>query len=139
MYLAIDPGQTTGYALFDENGDSRFMGKIKGEDKFLDELELIVSANQITTIILEAYRNRPGLKNSHNNWSKNETSQHIGAIKRIARKAKVEVVEQEPSPCLPIGLKFLGMSDVYRDKHVPDEVSALAHGTYYLRKNKILK
>ena len=138
MYLAIDPGKTTGYALFDDRGVVKFMGKITGEDKFLDELESMVSAQQISVLIVEIYRNRPGKKNIHNNWSKNETSQHIGAIKRIARKAGIEVVEQEPSPALPIGLRFIGMHETYINKHVPDEVSALAHGTYYLRQKKIL-
>lgn len=136
MYLAIDPGKTTGYALFDSNGIVKFMGKIKGEDKFLDELESVVAAQQINVMIIETYRNRPGT--THSNWSKNETSQHIGAIKRIARKAGIKVVEQEPSPCLVIGLKFIGMSEQYKGKHVPDEVSALAHGTYYLRQHKVI-
>lgn len=136
MYLAIDPGKNTGYALFDDKGLSKYMGVIKGEDKFLDELELMVTSQPVKIIILEAFRNRPGT--AHSNWSKNETSQHIGAIKRIARKAGITIVEQEPSPCLVIGLKFLGLGETYKGKHVPDEVSALAHGTYYLRKNGIL-
>lgn len=136
VYLAIDPGQTTGYAMFNAQGIVTFMGKIKGEDKFLDELELLVQTRPgLKTIIMETYRNRPGATNA---WSKGATQQHIGAIKRIARKAGVKVVEQEPSPALVIGLKFIGMSETYKNKHVPDEVSALAHGTYYLRKNKIL-
>ena len=137
MYLAIDPGKTTGYAYFDEEGKLLMSGKVTGEDTFLDQLELLVP--NIKVIIMEAYRNRPGKANVHNNWSKNETSQHIGAIKRIARKAGIEVVEQEPSPCLAIGLKFIGMGEKYAGKHVPDDISAQAHGTYYLRQKKILK
>lgn len=137
-YLSIDPGGTTGFALFDSAGMLVKMGKIKGGDKFLDQLEEMVKEYEFITWILEAYRNRPGT--THSNWSKNETSQHIGAIKRIARKAGIPVHEQEPSPCLPIGLKFLGMGSTYKkDEHVPDDVSALAHGTYYLRKNRIQK
>ena len=139
VYLAIDPGKTTGYALFNDHGVVTFMGKITGEDKFLDELELLVDTRkQLKVLIIETYRNRPGPKNQHNTWSTNATSQTIGAIKRIARKAGLEIVEQEPSPCLVIGLRFLGMSQTYKGKHVPDDVSALAHGTYYLRKKKIL-
>lgn len=136
VYIAIDPGKTTGYALFDSSGIVTFTGKITGEDKFLDELETLVAAGNIKVMIIEIYRNRPHMK--HNNWSKNETSQIIGATKRIARKAGIKVVEQEPSPALAIGLKFLGISHVYAGKHVPDDVAALAHGTYYLRQQKVL-
>ena len=57
MYLAIDPGKTTGYAMFDDNGVVTFMGKITGEDKFLDQLEELVSSRMIQVIILEEYRN----------------------------------------------------------------------------------
>lgn len=138
MYLAIDPGKTTGFAHFDPNSEIVINDKIKGEDAFLDFLEKYLEVHEIKVFIVEAYRNRPGPANKHNVWSKNETSQHIGAIKRIARKAGITVVEQEPSPCLAIGLKFLDMDNRYKGKHVPDEISALAHGTYYLKKNGIL-
>lgn len=112
------------------------MGKIKGEDRFLDQLEQLVDSYEIKVAIVEEYRNRPNMK--HNLRSTNTTSQHIGAIKRILRKKKIEIVEQAASPCLVIGLKFLGVGHLYVNKHVPDDVSALAHGTYYLRKMKIL-
>lgn len=138
MYIAVDPGLTTGYALFDSKGLSTFIGKIKGEDKFLDEFEALVATGDFKVLIIEIYRNRPGPKGRHNTWSDNKTSQIIGAAKRIARKAGLEIVEQEPSPCLAIGLKFLGVSHLYVNKHVPDEISALAHGTYYLRQQKVL-
>lgn len=136
MYIAIDPGKTTGYAMFDDNGVVVFFGKIEGEDKFLDQLEELVESRDIKVAIVEEYRNRPNMK--HNLRSTNVTSQHIGAITRILRKAKIKIVIQPASPCLSIGLKFLGVSENYINKHVPDEVSALAHGTYYLRKQKIL-
>jgi hypothetical protein len=136
VYIAIDPGKTTGYALFNEQGLSTFIGKITGEDKFLDELESLVAGGSIKIMIIEGYRNRPNM--IHNMRSTNPTSQHIGAIKRIARKAGITVVEQAASPALAIGLKFLGVAHLYVNKHVPDEVSALAHGTYYLRQQKVL-
>lgn len=132
MYLAIDPGKRTGFALFNEKGDCTKFFKIEGEDKALDFLEEVDGVQQV---VLETYRNRPGAVNS---WSTGPTQQHIGAIKRIARKRHWKVHEQEPSPCLAIGLKYLGMAHMYpKGVHVPDEVSALAHGEYYLRKAKV--
>lgn len=132
-YLAIDPGQTnTGWATFDEDGKFEEWGIIKGQDRFLDWLEEQAPG----MVILERYRNRGGFVNS---FSDMPTSQHIGAILRVCRKKKIPYILQDPSPALAIGLRFLGMHEMYVGKHVPDNVSAAAHGTYYLRKNKVLK
>ena len=136
MYIAVDPGETTGYALFNSDGAVTEKGKIRGEDPFLDKFEEIAATGTYKVLIIEAYRSRPGAINA---WSKNKTSQTIGAVKRIARKAGMKIVEQEPNPGLVIGLKFLGVSHLYpKGKHVPDDISALAHGTYYLRQQKVL-
>lgn len=133
-YMALDPGKRTGWATWDEEGNLMNYGAIVGEDTFLDWLE----AHQAPRlVILEAYRNRPGT--AVNAWSKGTVQQHIGAIKRILRKKKIAIVEQDPSPCLVQGLRFLGVWEAYKGRHVPDEISALAHGTYYLRKNRIQK
>lgn len=129
-YLAIDPGDNTGWAAWDEHGNLINCGTVRGQDAFLDWLE----EQNPSEVILEAYRNRPGAVNA---WDKGPTQQLIGAIKRILRKKSIPVHEQDPSPCLSIGLKFLGVSKQYEGKHVPDQISALAHGTYYLRKNRI--
>jgi hypothetical protein len=131
-YIAIDPGKTTGYAVFNASGFLIDMGKTTGEDKFLDWLE----EQDCKIVIIEQYRNRGGFTNS---FSDMPTSQHIGAISRIARKKKWVIVLQEPSPALVQGLRFIGMYTKYKGKHCPDDISALAHGTYYLRKNRILK
>jgi hypothetical protein len=137
-YLAIDPGKTTGWARFDSEGKLTAFGKIKGEDKFLDWLE---EENGIEVAVIEQYRNRPGTQ--INTWSTGPTQQHIGAIRRVCRKRGWTVHFQEPSPCLDIGLRFLGLRDTYKgrdwQKHVPDDVAALAHGTYFLRKAGIQK
>lgn len=134
-YLALDPGEKrVGWAAFDEEGRTLNFGTYNNEDKMLDWLESDEVNPEV--IIVESYRARPGLPNA---WSRLPTVQQIGAIKRIARKKKIKVVEQDPSPCLSMGLRFLGMYQTYQGKHVPDQVSALAHGTYYLRKNRIQK
>ncbi len=126
-YIAIDPGDNIGWATFDEQGKFIAFGEIKGHDNFLDWLE---EQEGCITFIVESYRARPGATNS---WSRLPTIQLIGAIKRIAKKKKIKVVEQDPSPALSIGLRFIKMHTTYRGKHVPDRVSALAHGVYYLK------
>jgi len=130
-YLAIDPGSSrTGWAAAGEDGTVLGNGVIVGEDEFLDWLE----EQEFKVAIVETYRNRG---NRHDSWSKMPVSQHVGAIKRILRKAKAEIVEQEPSPALATGLRFLGRANEFKGKHVPDEISATAHLVFYLRLHRI--
>lgn len=135
IYLAIDPGQAnTGWAKWDKDGTIIGAGIIKGQDRFLDWLEALVFEAEILTAIVEQYRNRGG---AVNNMSTMPTSQHIGAIARVLRKQRVPIVFQDPSPALSIGLRFLRVHAAYVGKHVPDNISATAHGEYWLRKNGV--
>lgn len=131
-YLAIDPGKRTGYARFDAQGTPIECRAIQGVDNFLDWLE----EQETEVVVIERYRSRPGAINA---WSDGPTQQLIGAIKRIARKSEWQIVEQDPSPALAIGLRYIGMATAYKGKHVPDEISALAHGEYYLVSKGIKK
>lgn len=137
-YLAIDPGErTSGWARFGEDGETTGFGAIKGIDEFLDWLE---DQPAPRVLIMENYRVNPAISHA---FSKVRTVEVIGGIKRYCRKHSVELVEQR-NVVLPIGLRYLGMYEVYyrgtkRIKHVDDEISALAHGEYYLVKNKIKK
>lgn len=138
-FLAIDPGNSTGWALFDNAGETVEIGKIKGHDNFLDWLE----EQSPLKIILENYKvGRSGGSQFTNSFSDVPTLQLIGAIKRVAKKAKIEVIEQTPND-MYMGLRYLGLWQVYRGgktkQHVPDDVSALAHGRYYLVKTGIAK
>lgn len=131
-YISVDPGQTTGWAKWNEEGEIVSYGKMKQEE-FFNWFE----NQKFKWLIIEIYRNRPGATNA---WSKGETQQHIGVCKRHAAKIHARVVEQDPSPCLAIGLRFLGVHEMYVDskgklQHVPDDISAMAHGEYYMRKH----
>lgn len=126
-YISVDPGLNTGWAKWNEDGEIMSYGKLKQEE-FFNWFE----TQRFKWLIIEIYRNRPGATNA---WSKGETQQHIGVCKRHANKIGARVVEQDPSPCLAIGLRFLGLHDMYQGKHVPDEISAMAHGEYYMRKH----
>lgn len=131
FFLAVDPGKSTGWASYTENGTLIDLGKITPEDKFLDWLE----SQTPRIVIIETYRNRPGFTNS---WSTGPTQQMIGAIKRILRKKHVKIVEQEPSPCLAIGCKWAGIPNK-KGQHLDDSMSAHAHGTYYLINSGVKK
>lgn len=137
-YISLDPGEKrVGWAGFNAEGLPEKYGVFRDEDEMLDWLE----EQDPQMIIVESYRARPGATNA---WGRLPTVQQIGAIKRIARKKKIPVIEQDPNPGLVMGLRFLGVFHMYTSEkgkllHVPDEISALAHGTYYLRKQRIQK
>lgn len=136
-YLAIDPGKNTGFAWFDQEGQAIDNGEITGHNEFMDWLE---AGPVPAMIIYETYRNRPWEK--ANLWADNETSQLIGMILRYIHKNNVKVETSEPAN-LYIGLRFLNMYEPYAKKpgkarrHVPNRLSALAHGVYVLTKRRI--
>jgi hypothetical protein len=140
-YLSIDPGEkTSGWAAFDKEGKELEFGKITGgPEAFMDWLESLVP--RPTEIIYENYRVSPTLNHG---FSKVVTIQLIGMIKRYAHTRKI-LLHEQPNTVLKIGLKYIGFYLMYYDasgkkkKHVDDEISAYAHGVYYLQKKGIRK
>jgi hypothetical protein len=131
MYLGIDPGGTTGYAIFDEVGDVIDFGDIPDTeiDDWLDALDY-----EIETVIIEEYRVYPHIPQV---YSKMETPQTIARVKSWAHKAKVKVVEQ-PAQLTQIGYKYLGLKKPKKkaDTHKWD---AVAIGVYWLQRRGIRK
>lgn len=140
-FLAIDPGEkSTGWAAFKENGDDIAIGRItEGPDNFMDWLESLDPAP--SEIIYENYRVSPTINHG---FSKVITAQLIGMIKRFAKKSKIPLHEQS-NTVLKVGLKYIGCYRMYynsrgqKTKHVDDQISALAHGVYFLQKKGIRK
>lgn len=140
-FLSIDPGErTTGWAAFDAAGAELEFGKITGgPDEFMDWLESLVPTPK--EIIYENYRVSPTINHG---FSKVVTIQLIGMIKRYAHTRKI-LLHEQPNTVLKIGLKWVGFYNTYYDskgkkkKHVDDQISAYAHGVYYLQKKGIRK
>lgn len=140
-YLSIDPGEkTSGWAAFDSEGRELELGKVTGgPDEFMDWLESLVPTP--SEIIYENYRVSPTINHG---FSKVVTVQLIGMIKRFAHKNRIPLHEQ-PNTVLKIGLKYVGFYSTYykpngeKKKHVDDQVSAFAHGVYYLQRRGIRK
>jgi hypothetical protein len=141
-YLAIDPGEKrVGWASFKEDGTETGMGTIIGDpDTFMDWLESLDPAPK--EIIYENYRVNPTINHG---FSKVVTIQLIGMIKRYAKHREIVLHEQDNTR-LPIGLRYIGMFGMYYDvrtkkrtKHVDDQISAYAHGVYYLQTQGIRK
>lgn len=140
-WLSIDPGErNTGWAAFKKDGSDIEFGTIRnGLDGVLEWIENLDPKPQ--RIIYENYRINPTI--SHG-FSKVLTVQVIGVIKSYAKRNKIPLHEQ-PNTVLKIGLKYIGCYGMYytprgkRIKHVDDEISAWAHGVYYLQSHHIRK
>lgn len=134
MYLAIDPGETAGYAFFDEDGEVSSFGQFSLQESADWLIENITSS--LKMVIVEDYRNFAWKQQKK--WSDNKTSQQIGAIKLACHYAGVPLTLQ-PANVLKIGLKFLGIGDLPSNHDISHQFSAAAHGAYYLKTHGIRK
>lgn len=133
-YMACDPGNTSGVAIFNSDGSLNSMNQYVKED-FMDYLRDYPEPYP-RVVIIEEYRVFPNKASTHA-YSKVDTIQIIGMIKAAAHKWGAEAVEQ-PLQAKTMGYKYAGMkppSD-HSKSHSPD---AVAHGYYYLVKNNVIK
>lgn len=140
-WLSLDPGeQNVGWAAFKEDGSDIELGVVRGGlDSFLEWIENLDPKPK--RIIYENYRISPTLNHG---FSKVLTVQVIGMIKSYAKRNRIPLHEQ-PNTVLKIGLKYVGCYSMYYDskgrrkKHVDDQISAWAHGVYFLQSHHIRK
>lgn len=125
--LCIDPGKRTGFARFID-GKATEMGAL------VDDCLWPWLREQAPDIfVVENFRIRPyGGRRVSKMWSSPVALQIIGAVKARADEVKAFLHLQEPS-VLPVGCGFMGIPYT-KGKHLPDELSAMAHGAYYLVK-----
>lgn len=131
-YLAIDPGETTGWAAFDESGVIIAIGQFKQTEQndWLDEH----IKPTLKTVITEDYQNHAWKRQK--NWSRNQTSKNIGSIEAFCHIRRIPIVLQR-NTVKSIGYKFMGMVPP-SDHSISHQYDAAAHGTYWLRTNGIL-
>jgi len=128
MYLAVDPGDTAGVALFDEKGEGISTEQIVGSEEFA-ELCLTLFDKPISTIIVEDYRLLRH-KAQQQAGSRFQAVQQIGMLKLLAKHLKAKLVIQGPDK-YPIGLLLAG-KQMPKDHKKSHHVVAYAHGWYYL-------
>ena len=106
-YLALDPGETTGWATFNAEGKVLAMGQFKQKDQTKELTDLIHS--DLKCVIVEDYRNY-SFKSGQNQqrWSRNQTSKNIGAIEMLAELRGVPVVLQGAN-VKTVGYKWSGI------------------------------
>jgi hypothetical protein len=135
VYISFDPGLTTGYAVFRDDGSLIRSGSVYAKENYqLYEFLQEVNAFQLKVIIIEDYRLFPW-KSKAQSWDRLDTVRYIGAIQYWAYLHGVPTVEQAPN-IKGIAYRWAGISPPknHAMSHEPD---AFVHGVYYLQSNGI--
>lgn len=125
--IAIDPGNTTGFAFFQQGRESPVsFGEVKADDfnKWLR------SISDPKLWVVEDYIIRPGTANQ---WNKGDTLKLIGRIELYTDILGANLVMQQPS-IKPLGYGHAGMEYV-KGKSGMHIYDAIAHGAFYRAKN----
>ncbi len=130
-YLAIDPGETIGWATFLEDGNMLEMGQFRFENFTEVSDKMIVST--LKHVITEQYVNY-GHK-QQKRWSKNNTSKVIGKIELMCDLRKVPLTMQ-PATNYRTGAAWGGF-DIPKNHSISHQFVACAHGVYFLQQNGI--
>jgi len=138
-YLAFDPGTSTGWCAFDEEGEITAKGIERSIDALIDyliDLDNFEPANRPRVVIVEDYRIFSKRAKAHIG-SQVPTVQAIGMIRNYAKRWSAEYVLQ-PSSILPIAEKWSGVP-LPKDHSISHDIAAYNHGIYYLQRNGIIK
>jgi hypothetical protein len=133
-YLALDPGEVTGWALFDEQGEILKFGQF-GQGRQTAWLTTNLTEN-LKAVIIEDYRNYANKRQK--NWSRNQTSKNIGAIEMLCEMRSVPYFLQ-PANIKSIGYKWAGLVEAPSNHAISHQYDAVVHGVYFLRTKGILK
>ena len=132
-YLAIDPGLTSGWATFNDQGVVIDLGQFKYEERN-NVLKDLIHEN-LKEVIVEDYRNHGFTQQKR--WSRNETSKLIGVIETYCTIKNVPIVLQ-PNTVKAIGYKWAGIKPP-SNHSISHQYDAVAHGTYRLQQTGIRK
>lgn len=132
MILVVDPGDTTGIALFTEEGELVEKGQHKF-DCLLEEMS--VKYRKASTIIVEDYRLRKG-KQAAQTGSRFQAVQVIGALKYHAYLWGIEFLLVDVQ-AKTLGAMYSGVKQPSNHK-LSHEIDAYNIGIYWLVKENII-
>lgn len=125
-YIALDPGETTGWAKLNDVGEVLAFGQFKQKDQNQWLADNIVST--LKAVVCEDYKNYAWKKQK--NFSRNQTSKNIGAVELICSLRNVPVFLQ-PASVLVIGYKWAGLGAPPSNHSISHQFDAVAHGVYF--------
>lgn len=131
-YLAIDPGETYGWAAFDDKGSVVDKGQFRHEQD--TEILAALIPSHLKTVICEDYRNHGWQQQKK--WSRNQTSKNIGKVEMTCALRNVPVVLQSNTK-KSIGYKWAGLDGPPSNHAISHQYDAYAHGVYWLQINSI--
>lgn len=134
--LALDPGETTGWALFCHGMlvDAGQTNKHKEIDPAVVELQTLFHITRPVCVVIEDYRVYAHKAKSHS-WEALHTPKLIGAIQALCTLAKAEAVLQMASSKQFVTNDKLRTWRMYL-RGRPHANDAIRHGCYYLLFNK---
>lgn len=133
-YLAFDPGDTWGWAAFDDKGEVIQWGQFHKDNAALALDELLTS--MIVTVVVEDYRNYAN--KVQKKWSRNDTSKGIGKVEVLCELRGIQYVLQG-AHVKSIGYKWSGLIAAPSNHSISHQYDAIAHGVYYLQSAGIRK
>lgn len=131
-YIAIDPGETCGFALYDKSGKLLWLEQ-HPLNRLITYLWAILKDNKNCVVICEAYRVYPQKAMDHI-YSDLKTVKAIGRIEALCELTESKLVMQ-PATVKSTGFRWIGKKPSSQLKHQQD---AHAHGIYYLVSNGII-
>ena len=145
-FLAIDPGDTLGFAEFAGDGKFEGMGQVNTKrvsmQKWLRikiEARRDASDDPFTLIICEDYKisSYSQKKFMAHKGSRVPTIKQIGSIESVAEFYGIPV-HLQPNVNYPIGAKWGGF-DIPSNHSISHQYVATAHGIFYLQQNGLRK
>jgi hypothetical protein len=133
MYLAIDPGKTTGWATYNEDGSFEEMGYWD----ISEARENIRELSRLTAIICEDWKLRPDMAKVFF-WSDMPTSQLIGYCEGTADARGIPFIKQQPS-IKPQAYRLSGAKVIPKSNPLNHAQDARVHGYFYLLKQGIIR
>lgn len=138
MYIFIDPGQNTGWAKFDDNGELVAKGTTRNFEDLVywvaDNIN-VGTAEFTKKCIVEDFKLYPS-KAQAQLWSQFETVQVIGAIRSQCLLVSIPY-EVVPAHNKQMGFMYLGTKEPPHSSPLNHEMVAIAHGVFWLQNKGI--
>lgn len=140
MYIFIDPGESTGWAIFDDNGEQEAWGTTRGFDGLSFWLTVNIlpeTSNLIKRVVVEDFKLYPW-KAQAQMWSQFTTVQVIGAIKHHCLGMNIPF-ELVPANNKNMGFMYQGIKEPPHSNPLNHQMVAAAHGVFWLTNKGIRK
>lgn len=138
MYMFIDPGVNTGWALFEDNGNEIDVFTTRSFEKTCKQLRDLITINtklNYKRIFIEDFRLYPS-KAQAQLWSQFETVQVIGAVRARCLEFNIPY-EVVPARNKDIGFMYLGIKEPSHSDPSNHQMVAFAHGVFWLQNQGI--